>query len=631
MLSGELGIPPRRLVLLIAGITIVALAVLSWLGWRLIEQDRLLENQQVQQRVERAADLVAAALQRALATDGQRLAAGNQEWSAGAVSFVFREGSMAAYPSGRVAYLPMARPLREPPAAAFAQGEELEFRRGDHAAAAQWFDKIAQSPDPAVRAGALMRSARNLQALGRPDQALAAYARLAEIGGVSLERVPVELAARYARCRLLEAQGRTTDLRVESQRLDAGLRSGQWPLTGPVYWLYTADAARWLGDEPNRHWEGELFAEAIDELWSKRSSMAAASHISLSVQGQPLAILSQSSANGFRALIATERYVASQWLPAAEPIIKKQNVMVAFGPSRTATDRPKVTRRAADTALPWDLAVESASENEQRGAFAQRRLLLVAGFFVLVFMVLLASYLIFRAVSRELAVVRLKSDFVAAVSHEFRTPLTAMRQFTDRLREHPELSEDARRLCYDAQSRATERLTRLVESLLDFGRMEAGARVYRLEPHDCTDLVRRVVEDFRREVQTSGYEIQFLGNGPAFIEADGEALARALWNLLDNAVKYSPDDRIIQVGQERLGQSVAISVRDRGIGIPVAETAAIFSRFHRGEEARNRGIKGTGIGLSMADQIVQAHRGRLKVESEPGQGSTFTIFLPIKD
>src|SRR5207302_636572 len=130
--------------------------------------------------------------------------------------------------------------------------------------------------------------------------------------------------------------------------------------------------------------------------------------------------------------------------------------------------------------------------------------------------------------SRELAVARLQSDFVAAVSHEFRTPLTSLRQFTDMLRDHGSLTDERRRLCYDAQSRATDRLTRLVESLLDFGRMQAGAQPYRFERRDCTEVVERAVEDFRRDAQAAAYEIEFQGSGAAEMELDSEALSRAI-------------------------------------------------------------------------------------------------------
>jgi signal transduction histidine kinase len=218
------------------------------------------------------------------------------------------------------------------------------------------------------------------------------------------------------------------------------------------------------------------------------------------------------------------------------------------------------------------------------------------------------------------------------VSHEFRTPLTTLRQFTDMLRDNersaPETGKERRLLSYAAQSRATDRLTRLVESLLDFGRMEAGARRYQFEPWDCSELVRRVVEEFREGAQSAGYDIRFHGNTSAVVDADSEALGRAIWNLLDNAVKYSPDTHNVEIVVECRGGQVRIEIRDHGIGIPASERSAIFSKFKRGEQARKRGIKGTGIGLAIVDEIVKAHHGSVESDSEPDRGSTFTIVLP---
>src|SRR5262249_12530027 len=156
--------------------------------------------------------------------------------------------------------------------------------------------------------------------------------------------------------------------------------------------------------------------------------------------------------------------------------------------------------------------------------------LLVTGFLLLVSMAIVASYVIVRSVSRELAVAHLQSDFVAAGSHEFRTPLTALRQFTDILRDRGKVSDEQRHVCYEAQSRASDRLTRLVESLLDFGRMEAGAHPYRFETRDCSELVRRVVEDFQSDVTAMGYDVRFRADGSASVDVDGEAISRALWN-----------------------------------------------------------------------------------------------------
>lgn len=634
--------PPRSLVALIIGITVVPLATLLWLGWRLLEQDRALEQQQVRQRVERGADLIVSALQRAVSVSEQRLAAGSGSVADEAAAVTFREGHVEASPRDRVAYFPVVHPLPEAPAATFVRGEDLEFRQHDRAAAILVFRGLARSSDSAIRAGALLRLGRNLHNVGRFDEARAAYGRLSEMDGVSVGGVPAGLIGRYARCKLIEEQRRGPDLRAEALGLQHELWSGRWTLTGPVYSLYAMDAAKWTGSESAEPRQPEVFAEAVSVLWdrwmsSRAPARASSGRESLTVNRQTLAVLWQNSDGSFRALLAAPAFVESQWLRALAPIAREQNISFGLRDADGArvfgtfeTDGPKTVRAAAESALPWSVVIASLDPPVERSDFARRRQWLGAGFVLLVSMALVASYLIVRAVNREIAVARLQSDFVAAVSHEFRTPLTALRQFTDMLREHPVLDDDRRRTAYDAQSRATDRLTRLVESLLDFGSMEAGARRYRFEQRDGTELVRRVVDDFRAEARAAGYDIEFRGNGSAPIDTDDEALARAVSNLLDNAVKYSPKPSRIEVGLHTRDGQVFIAVRDHGIGIPAHEQAEVFSKFYRGEQARTRGIKGTGIGLAMVDEIVKAHHGHVEVESEPGKGSTFTIVLPSR-
>jgi signal transduction histidine kinase len=240
------------------------------------------------------------------------------------------------------------------------------------------------------------------------------------------------------------------------------------------------------------------------------------------------------------------------------------------------------------------------------------------------------SYFIARAFARELAVARLQSDFVSAVSHEFRTPLTALRQLSEIFNEDRPLEDERRKKYYQALDRATGRLDKLVEGLLDFGRMEAGAMVYRKMDLDAGALVKSVVSDFQREVGDRGYvvELKATDNLPA-VHGDPEALGRALWNLLDNATKYSSECKTVWVEVEREGRELAIRVRDRGIGIPVPEQQDILRKFVRGTAAAAAGVKGTGIGLAMVKHLVDAHGGTLRLESEPGKGSTFSILLPI--
>ena len=213
---------------------------------------------------------------------------------------------------------------------------------------------------------------------------------------------------------------------------------------------------------------------------------------------------------------------------------------------------------------------------------------MIFGLALVVLFVVAATYFAGRAVSRELAAATLQSDFVSAVSHEFRTPLTSMKQFTEMLVEDDDLPAEERREFYRAQERATRRLSRLVESLLDFGRMEAGARPYRLEPLDAADLVRTVVEEFRQEGGCKGFTIECaVPEARVPIDGDREALAQALWNLLDNAVKYSGDSRTVRVEVED-GDPVAIRSPRSGSGDSHRLNSAGSSTSSRADRAPSR-------------------------------------------
>jgi two-component system phosphate regulon sensor histidine kinase PhoR len=193
------------------------------------------------------------------------------------------------------------------------------------------------------------------------------------------------------------------------------------------------------------------------------------------------------------------------------------------------------------------------------------------------------------------------------------------------------LEEDRRRKYYQVLDRATRRLYKLIEGLLDFGRVESRAMVYRKRDLDARTLVASVVDDFRSEAGDLGYhvELQSADDIPP-VSADPQALSSAIWNLLDNALKYSPDCRTIWIEVERENAGLAIRVRDRGVGIPAAERGRILQKFVRGTAAQALGVKGTGIGLAMVKHVVEAHGGTLRLESAPGKGSTFTILLPIR-
>jgi signal transduction histidine kinase len=242
------------------------------------------------------------------------------------------------------------------------------------------------------------------------------------------------------------------------------------------------------------------------------------------------------------------------------------------------------------------------------------------------------TYFVARAIRREIAVSRLQSDFVATVSHEFRSPLTAMRQLSELLALGRVSDEERRQKYYDTLVSETRRLQALVETLLNFGKMEEGARQYRFEEIDAGELVEGVVAEFAPQLATSGRRIE-LSRAPTRcpIEADAEALALAVRNLIDNALKYSPGQPGVSVEWGRENGAIAIRVRDRGMGIPAAEQRSIFQKFVRGSAAIAANVKGTGVGLAMVSHIVRAHGGEVRVASAAGEGSTFTILLPARD
>jgi signal transduction histidine kinase len=277
--------------------------------------------------------------------------------------------------------------------------------------------------------------------------------------------------------------------------------------------------------------------------------------------------------------------------------------------------------------LPWTLYVSGAPNPPGTGLpESQRYLLLAMG--VMVLFLIAGTYFIARAIRREMEVSRMQSDFVSTVSHEFRSPLTSIRQLSEILELGRVPSEERRQVYYTTLVRETQRLQRLVEALLNFGRMEAGARPYRFEEIETASLVHRVAGEFEAQL-AAGRRIELSGpDATCAINADPDALSVVLRNLIDNALKYSPEHPAIWVqwGLERA--QVAIRVRDEGLGITAGERRSIFRKFVRGSAASAANVKGSGVGLAMVKHIIAAHHGEIRVDSTPGAGSTFTVVLP---
>jgi signal transduction histidine kinase len=238
-------------------------------------------------------------------------------------------------------------------------------------------------------------------------------------------------------------------------------------------------------------------------------------------------------------------------------------------------------------------------------------------------------FLTYRNVSKEMALARLKSDFVSNVSHELRTPLALIRLYAETLELGRLTNPQKREEYYCIIRKESERLTTLINNILDFSRIEAGRKEYEFRETDMRELVCNTLESYRYQIEQHGFTFEEkIGEVPP-LKVDREAMARSLVNLVNNALKYSQDRKYIGVNLYRENGSVKLEVIDHGIGIPLTEQQKIFEKFYRVGDPLVHNTKGSGLGLSLVQHIARAHGGDISVDSRPGVGSKFTITLPV--
>jgi signal transduction histidine kinase len=239
-------------------------------------------------------------------------------------------------------------------------------------------------------------------------------------------------------------------------------------------------------------------------------------------------------------------------------------------------------------------------------------------------------WLTYRNVSREMNLARLKSDFVANVSHELRTPLALIRLYAETLELGRLTAKEKYQEYFRIIREESERLTALINNILDFSRIDAGRKEYEFEETNLAELVHSTLDSYRFQIQQNGFGFEEnISSDIPPVKVDREAIARSLLNLVNNALKYSKDQKYIGVSLYRVNGSVNLEVRDRGIGIPANEHEKIFEKFYRCGDPLVHNVKGSGLGLSLVRHIARAHGGDVLVESAPDKGSKFTIALPL--
>jgi signal transduction histidine kinase len=245
-------------------------------------------------------------------------------------------------------------------------------------------------------------------------------------------------------------------------------------------------------------------------------------------------------------------------------------------------------------------------------------------------LMLCGSVLIVRDISREAEATRLKTEFVHHVSHELKTPLSVIRLYGETLQRKEDLTKPEQKEAYEIITKESERLSHLINNVLDFSRIEMGKKEFDFKKGNLPQVIRDTLDSYRYHLEKKGFSIQEdIASDLPEMEFDKEAIASLLVNLLSNAIKFSPTTKDVSVRLSRQAENAVLHVKDKGIGISSKEVSRVFEKFYRSNDAKASDAQGSGLGLSLVKHIAEAHGGKIRVHSEPGKGSTFTVIFPI--
>ena len=547
------------------------------------------------------------------------------------------------------------------------EGEQLE-RDGDLRAAVDAYRAaITAVPGQRGRAVARLAAARCLLKAGDHEAALAEYEALTRDhpDDRDLHDFPVGALARLQSAIALQGLDRDEEAATVLVELLDGLQPGRGTYGGYGETAVARRAVRMLSDgllehaPPGRRPDLTTVRKRVGALSAKQSEQALVlgllptlatdslvsdvrpRHFQLHTATVDDKVLLFARAwwdrgEGARRIIvhlderALRREIEASLLTAARANPEFQIELVRRVPD--TGDRPDFrVVRPLEPWLPGYALVVSGSDDVLVGPARKQqrvvRLGMIAGLLVIIIVGILV---IGRAVNREMEIARLKSDFVSNVSHELRTPLTTIRIMAEMLAmgavpAGPKQEEYFRNMLSES-----ERLSRLINNVLDFARIEEGRKKFSFGMGDLADAlyeVERITGDYvRSEGFTLNTEIADDLPATAF---DRDAIIQALINLMSNAVKYSGEDKRVEMGARAERDSIALWVRDHGPGIDERDIPHLFEKFYRGGDHMTREVRGAGLGLSIVHHIVSAHRGRMQVQSKLGEGSTFEMILPV--
>lgn len=292
---------------------------------------------------------------------------------------------------------------------------------------------------------------------------------------------------------------------------------------------------------------------------------------------------------------------------------------------------PTITSYFDDNFPPWRVEFFS-SGTDSFGVMNVRESYYFWTILTVLVLLTFGTVLVVRTITHEMEVLRIKSDFVSSVSHEFKTPITSIKVLIERLQQGKVKSFHEKKEYYSIISKDADKLSSMVRNILDFSKVEEGRKEFVFQESDVAQLVKDEIENFKKVKIYAGIRIdlQIFPDIPR-IYVDRESFSLALVNLLENAFKFSPERKEILVEVKRDAENVRVDVQDKGVGIPPGEMDKIFDKFYQGKNAAKQSIRGTGLGLALVKRTVEAHGGKVLVESKVGQGSTFSLVFPVRN
>ena len=516
-----------------------------------------------------------------------------------------------------------------------AEQEEFNRRRFDQASTL-YLECIEEAQKPAEQAYARLLRARVLAKSDQVDESVAEYRKVLAVNSRITDEHGIPFCL-YAAGRLLE-RGDSYD--EVMQLIESELNVQRW--LSPAESYVVRDMVNVLVESGTEDSTRRQAAENFRQQLLKRISLQE-KVLALQRDFPKLAMMAQ--------WVSPEQQTESVWIPYGEELW-----LVSLAPALTARQRLAIVVRGESildsitanvrltTATDIDgeslgpsfpgLRLTFTTDNEAStvsGWGLQRSFYLIALFLVLC-ATLFGAYFLWRDVGRELRMAEMRSQFIASVSHELKTPLTAIRIFAETLLMDRTKDPQAKREYLDTIVNESHRLTRLLNNVLDFSKIEKGKRTYRREPACLSEIVNAAVQATQYPLKQQDFHLNVrIDEELPDVRVDRDAIGQAILNLLSNAMKYSGESRRIDLLVQKRAGHIVIEVSDRGIGIDPAQQKRIFEKFYRVPSEENQRIPGTGLGLALVLHIVKAHDGHVEVRSVPGKGSTFSIHLPLEN